>query len=428
MSNPSRILADPAATPPPYPKLEVLNPAIAEQCTPPIARVLPRVHVVHGETRVDDYHWLRERENPEVIAYLEAENRHAEEVMRHTRDLQERLYHEMRNRIRETDLSVPERVDDFLYYTRTEAGGQYPIFCRRRDEDGAAEEVLLDPNPLAEGRSYLRVGAVEPSPDHRLLAYSVDTSGGEEFTIFIKDLLTGELFEERLERSSGRMAWANDSLTIFYTVVDQVRRPSSLFRHQVGTGAANDVLVYYEPDASFYMDISRTRSRRYLLLDLSSHSSTEVRFTSADDPTTPFAVVQPRQPGVEYLVTHHDDRFFITTNDSAPNFRLVQVQVDRPSREFWTPVLAYRSDTKLDGTDAFREHLVVYERTAGLTQVRVIELLSGAEHLVSFPEPVYTVRAHRNPEFDTTRFRFTYTSMVTPQSVVEYDLRDRSWT
>jgi oligopeptidase B len=386
------------------------------------------VEVVHGETRVDHYYWLRDRRNPEVIAYLEAENRHAEEVMRHTEGLQERLYQEMRTRIKETDLSVPERLDGYLYYTRTEAGGQYPIFCRRRDLPGAAEEILLDQNPLAAGHAYFRVGSLEVSPDHRLLAYSVDTSGAEEFTLFIKDLVRGELLPERLARTSHRVAWANDSRTVFYTVLDESRRPCRLYRHEVGTNSSEDVLVYFEPDAAFYLDVSRTRSRRYLLLDLSSHSTTEVRYVSADRPKEHFRVVQPRHAGIEYTVTHHDDRFFITTNDGAPNFRLVQAPVDRPSREHWSPVLPYRPDVKLDTTDAFRRHLVVYEREAGLTRIRVIDLLTGSEHLVPFPEPVYTLRAHANPEFDTSTLRFTYTSLITPSSVIDYDLAEHTWT
>jgi oligopeptidase B len=426
MSNPSRTLAAPLA-----PAVSPLTcpdvGASHQRLVPPLAPVSPRVDIVHGETRVDDYHWLKERDNPDVIAYLEAENRHTDEVMRHTRPLQEQLYQEMRGRIRETDLSVPERLDGFLYYTRTEAGGQYPILCRRPALPDAPEEVLLDPNPLAAAHSYFRVGAMEVSPDHRRLAFSVDTCGAEEFTVFIKDLASGALLAERLQHSSGRVAWANDSRTLFYAVLDDSRRPCRLYRHSVGTSPADDVLVYFEPDAAFYLDINRTRSREYLLLDLSSHSSTEVRFVSANEPTAPFTIVQPRQPGVEYTVTHHGDRFFITTNESAPNFRLVQAPVDRPSKEHWSPLLPYRPDVKLDGTDAFRRHLVVYERESGLTRVRVLDLLSGAEHLIPFPEPVYTVRGHPNPEFDTTIFRFTYTSLVTPQSVVDYDLTDRTW-
>jgi oligopeptidase B len=430
MSNPSRTLASalaPAGRPLQYPEPKVVSPQ-SEPLTPPVARVAPRVEVVHGETRIDDYHWLRDRHDPEVIAYLEAENRHADAAMRHTEGLQERLYQEMRARIKETDLSVPERLDEYLYYTRTEAGGQYPIYCRRRDSPDAPEEVLLDQNPLAAGHPYFRVGTLQVSPDHRLLAYTVDTTGGEEFTVFIKDLTKSELLPESMGRSSDRVAWANDSRTIFYVVLDETRRPCRLYRHRVGTNSSEDVLVYSEPDASFYLDISRTRSRQYLILDLSSHSTSEVWFASADNPEESFRVVQPREPGVEYTVTHHEHRFFITTNDAAPNFRLVEAPVDSPSKDHWSPVLPYRPEVKLDSTDAFRQHLLVYEREAALTRIRVIDLTTGAEHLIPFPEPVYTVRAHGNPEFDTTLFRFTYTSLVTPSSVVEYDLAQHTWT
>jgi oligopeptidase B len=363
-----------------------------------------------------------------VVAYLEAENRYTDTMMRHTEGLQERLYQEMRGRIKETDLSVPERVDDYFYYSRTEAGGQYAIFCRRLGSPEGPEEILLDQNPLAADHPYFRVGVSEVSPDHRMLAYSVDTSGAEEFTLFIKDLTTGELLAESIPRTSHGVAWANDSRTLFYTVMDDARRPCRLYRHLLGTNPSDDVLVYFEADLSFFIDISRTRSRKYVLLDLSSHLTSEVRFVSADSPEDPFRLVQPRQPGVEYSVTHHDDRFFITTNDGAPNFRLVQAPVDHPSKEHWVPVLPYRPDVKLDSTDALRQHLVVYEREAGLRRIRVLDLATGSEHLIPFPEPVYTFQPHANPEFGTTLLRFTYTSLVTPSSVVEYDLAQHTWT
>jgi oligopeptidase B len=430
-SNPSRTLAPvltPVGNPLEYPEIETLSPAGEEQAMPPIARIWPRVETVHGETRVDDYFWLRDRSDPEVIAYLEAENRYTGAVMRHTERLQERLYQEMRGRIKETDLSVPERMDDYFYYTRTEIGKQYPIFCRRRGSVEGPEELLLDPNPLAADHPYYRLGVNQVSPDHRLLAYSVDTSGAEEFTLFIKDLITGELLPESIGRTAHGIAWANDSRTLFYTVLDDARRPCRLYRHLIGTNPSEDIMVYFEPDASFFLDVSRTRSRRYLLLDLSSHSTSEVRFVSADTPEEPFRLVQPRQPGVEYTVTHHQDRFYITTNDGAPNFRLVQAPVENPSKENWSPVLPYRSEVKLDSTDAFRGYLVVYEREAGLRRIRVLDLGSGSDYLIPFPEPVYTFWLHANPEFDTTSLRFTYTSLVTPSSVIDYDLASRTWT
>jgi len=336
-SNQSRAvtpLTTPSGTTPGFDETETLTPAAAAELAPPVARIVPRVETVHGELRVDDYFWLRDRGDPDVVAYLEAENRYTAGVMRHTEGLQERLYQEMRQRIKETDLSVPERLDDYFYYSRTEAGGQYPIFCRRQGELGD-EEILLDQNPLAAGHGYFRLGASAVSPDHRLLAYSVDTSGAEEFTLFIKDLGTGALFPESIVSTSHDVAWANDSRTLFYTALDQAHRPCRLYRHLVGTNPAEDVLVYFEPDASFFLDISRTRSRAYLLLDISSHSTSEVRFVSADRPEDSFRIVQPREPGIEYTVSHNGDRFFITTNDAAPNFRLVQAPVATPGREHW---------------------------------------------------------------------------------------------
>lgn len=394
---------------------------------PPVAPAVARTVSVHGELRDDEYFWLRERSHPDVIAYLEAENRYAGAVMRHTEPLQERLYQEMRSRIKETDLSVPEQLDHYFYYSRTETGGQYPILCRTRGEVSPNEEILLDQNPLAAGHPYFRVGMTAVSPDHRLLAYAVDTSGAEEFTLFIKDLTSGELLPERIEHTSLGVAWANDSRTLFYTVLDDAHRPCRSYRHVVETDPAFDVLVYFESDPSFFLDISKTRSRRYLLLDISSHSTSEVWFLDASHPEAPFRLVQPRRSGIEYTVTHHDERFFITTNDAAPNFRLVQAPVAAPAKENWFPVLPHRSEVKLDAVDAFRSHLVVYERQAGLQQIRAIDLGSGEEHLIPFPEPVYTVRAHRNPEFDTALLRFTYTSLITPSSVIEYDLGSRVW-
>ena len=396
---------------------------------PPRARVVPRAHTIHDETRVDEYFWLRNREDPEVLAYLEAENRYTESVMRSTEALQERLFAEMRGRIKETDLSVPERIDGWLYYHRTEQGAQYPIYCRRRvDDPQAPEEVLLDLNPLAAGHAYFRLGAFEVSPDHSLLAYAVDTTGAESFALYVKELATGTLLAETIVNLSPGVAWANDSRTLFYVVLDEARRPCRLYRHVLGANPAEDVLVHFEPDESFFLDIGRTRSNAWLLLELASHSTSEVRFVSADRPEEPFRTIEPRRAGVEYTVSHHDDRFFITTNDSAPNFRLVSAPVSDPSRARWTELLPHRPDVKLDSTDAFRRHLVVYEREAGLRRIRVLDLVSGGDHLVAFPEPVYTVRQHENPEFDTSLLRFTYTSMVTPSSVVDYDMAARTWT
>jgi oligopeptidase B len=399
---------------------------------PPVARAVPRTTTTHGDVRVDEYFWLRNREDPEVLAYLEAENRYTQAVMRETEPLQDVLFAEMRGRIKETDLSVPERIDGWLYYHRTEAGAQYPIYCRRPvdrpADDAGAEEILLDLNPLASGHAYFRLGTFETSPDHRMLAYAVDTSGGESFTLYVKELATGALLAETIVNVSPSVAWANDSRTLFYVVLDEARRPCRLYRHVLGANPAEDALVHFEADESFFIDIERTRSQAFLLLEMASHSTSEVRFVSADRPEEPFLTVEPRRPGIEYTVSHHGDRFFISTNDEAPNFRLVSAPVTDPSRDHWTEILPHRPEVKVDSADAFREQLVVYEREAGLRQIRIVDLARGGDHLVAFPEPVYTVRQHENPEFDTTLLRFTYTSMVTPPSVVDYDMAGRTWT
>jgi len=411
----------------------------------PVARRIPRPSTIHGETRIDDYFWIRNREDPEVLGYLEAENRYTEAVMQPTAELRERLFAEMRGRIKESDLSVPERLDGWLYYHRTETGAQYPIYCRRPagSPEGEGEEVLLDLNPLAEGREYFRLGAFEVSPDHRLLAWSADTSGAESFTLYVKELATGALLAETISNVSPGVAWANDSRTLFYVVLDEARRPCRLYRHTLGDNPSADALVHDETDEAFFVDVGRTRSNAYLLLEIASHSTSEVRYASADRPEQPFRTVAPRRAGVEYSVSHHGDRFLITTNDGAPNFRLVSAPVSDPSPERWTEILPHRPDVKLDSTDAFRRHLVVYEREAGLRQIRILELTPDAAplagpsvlpsfrpsaYVIPFPEPVYTVRQHENPEFDTTLLRFTYTSMVTPASVVDYDMTARTWT
>jgi oligopeptidase B len=425
MSNPSRTAA-PLTVPTGYPS-ELSSQSEQDGLAAPIARRVPYVETVHGHRRVDEYFWLRNRNDPEVTAYLQTENDYAARVMGHTADLQEQLYQEMRSRIQETDLSVPERLDQFLYYRRTRSGEQYPILCRTTVGD-SAEEILLDQNSLAADHSYFRIGVTAVSPDHRLLAYSVDTAGSEEFTLYIKDLRTGELLGECIGNTAPSVAWANDGVTLFYAGLGEARRPCRLYRHRAGTSPESDIEVYYEPDASFHLEISRTRSRRYLLLELCSHSASEVRYVSADEPDQPFQLIQAREPGVEYSVSHHDDRFFIVTNDGAPNFRLVQAPVLALSKEHWNPVLPYRPATKLDGADAFRDHLVIYEREAGLRQIRVLDLASGEDYLIPFPEPVYTLRPHENPEFDTTVLRFSYSSFLTPSSVIEYDMARRTWT
>ncbi len=394
---------------------------------PPVAPPRPHTLIAHGDVREDPWFWLRDRNDPETIAYLTAENAYTEQQMAPTVPLQEQLYREMLGRIQETDLSVPERDGEWLYYVRTEEGKQYPIHCRRRSNMEGAEEILLDENLLAAEHEYFRLAACDASPDHRRLAFAADYSGSEEFQLFVKDLETGELVGEPVMGMSGNVAWAADSATLFYTTLDEAHRPHRLYRHVVGEGPETAVLVYEETDGAFFASINLSRSRRFLFLDLGSHTTSETRFLAADDPTGVFQVLRLRTPGVEYEVAEHDGSFYLVTNDNARNFRLMQVPIQDPGTSEWREILSERADVKLDDVDAFSHHLAVYEREGGYRQIRIIDLTSGEQHRVAFPEPVYTIRRNTNPEYDTNALRFTYTSLVTPASVIDYHMDTRRW-
>jgi oligopeptidase B len=417
MSLPSPLLAD----------LPDPDPSVALPLTPPVAERRPHRLTIHGDTRVDEYYWLRDRDDPDVIRYLEAENAYTAAMMRHTGRLQEQLYCEMLGRIQETDLSVPERIDDWFYYSRTEAGRQYPILCRRHLRLDAPEEIALDQNLLAQGHDYFRVGSLAISPDHRLLAFSTDTTGAETYTLFVKDLASGMLLPERIDNTSYGVEWAADNRTLFYTTMDETHRPWRLHRHRLGTDASEDAIVYEEADGSVLLSLGKTRSRAFILVDLSSHSASEVRYIPADDPEAPLRLVAPREPEVEYTVEHHGDRFFIVTNDGAPNFRLAEAPVATPGKAHWRTLIENNPAVKLDGVDAFRNHLVIYEREDALLHIRVRDLRTGESHRVGFPEAVYSFRPAANPEFDTATLRFVYMSLVTPNSVIDYGLDTRAW-
>ncbi len=402
------------------------RPNRAAQPTPPVATVIPQKLVKHGDTRIDNYFWLRDKSNPAVIDYLKAENAYTEAVMKPTEPLQEKLYQEILGRIKQTDLSVPERIDDFYYYSRTEQGKQYPILCRKKGNLQAPEEVLLDLNELAKGHTYFRLGASRVSPDHRLLAYSTDTSGAEVFTLVVKDLATGALRKDQIPNTATMVEWGNDNRTLFYTTLDAAKRPFRLHRHALGTDAKQDALLFEEKDITFRLGLSKTRSRAFLLFSLRSTLSDEVHYLDANQPGGTFRVLEPRQPKIEYSVDHRGDRFYILTNDQAQNFRLMEAPVAAPGRKSWKPVIPHRPTVLLEDVDLFENHLVVTEREAGLRKVRIANFAANQTHYIEFPEPVYTVFTDRNPEFRTTVLRFNYTSLVTPPSVFDYDMNART--
>ena len=389
---------------------------------PPVAKVISKPDTLHGDVRIDDYFWLREKSNPEVIKYLEAENEYTEAVMKQTEEFQKLLYEELVGRIKETDLSVPEKIDDYYYYSRTEEGEQYPIYCRKKESLNAEEEILLDQNALAEGYDYFDIGAFQISRDHQLLAYSVDTTGSETFTLYVKDLNAGGLLKDEIKNIYYYVEWGNDNKTIFYTTLDEAKRPYKLYRHILGTAQEEDEMVYQESDEAFYLSISKTRNKEYLIMILGSITTTEVRYLKADLPKDNFQVIHPRQHEMEYYVAHHSDKFYIMTNDEAKNFKLMEVSVTDPSKKNWKEVIPHSDSVKIDGMDVFRNHLVVYEREKGLKKIRITNLMDSQVHYVDFPEPVYTYWRSRNPDFNTNMLRFNYTSLVTPRSVFDYNM------
>ncbi len=317
----------------------------------PIARTKPHTTVLHGDTRVDNYFWLRDREDPGTLPYLEAENAYTQEIMRPAESLQAKLYSEMLGRIQQTDLTVPVKRDNYFYYTRTEEGKQYPIYCRKQGSVQAKEEILLDGNALAEGQKYFQVGVFSPSPNHRLLAFSTDLSGDEVFTIRVLDLETGKLLGDEIPNTTYSLEWANDNSTFFYTVLDDAKRPFKVYRHALGE--LRDRLIYHEEDQRFEVDLSKTSSRAYILINTASPLTTEIHCLGANEPGGEFRVVLPRVHETEYDFTHHGDSFFIRTNDGANTFRVVEAPAADPSKANWKEILPARPNVTVESVNAF---------------------------------------------------------------------------
>ncbi len=397
------------------------------QANYPVARPQHTETTHHGHTLVDDYAWLRDKDSEETLAYLRAENDYTAAALEPTKELQEALYREMLSHIKETDVSVPFRYGDYWYYTRTEEGLQYPIYCRKQGSLDAPETVTLDVNILAKGESFMSVGGMSVSDDGHLLAYSIDNTGFRQYTLQVKDLRTGELLSERVERT-GSILWASDNKTLFYTVEDEEqKRQYRLYRHTLGTPHEQDALVFEEPDERFNIGAGRTRDGKYIVLEAGSHTTSEARFLSVDTPEAAFQLIAPRRDNIEYYIDHRNGLFFIRANDTGRNFRLVTAPVERPSVENWTELIAHRDEVMLEEVDLFSGFYVACERADGLQHLRVLRFSGdGTEALpaqeIAFPEPVYSAHPHVNRIFDTTTFRYAYQSLVTPSSVYEYDV------
>jgi oligopeptidase B len=391
--------------------------------SPPVAKTVPFSTTLFCDTRMDPYAWLRDRNDPDTLKYLEAENVYTKAMMKSTEELQSKLYAEMLGRIKQTDLSVPVKREEYFYYTRTEEGKQYGIYCRKRGSLESAEEILLDGNVLGAGQKYFRIGNFAVSPNHQLLAYSVDFAGDEMYTIRVMDLETRVLLADEIPNTYYTLEWANDNRTIFYTTLDAAKRPHQVYRHTLGE--KENPLIYHEEDQRYTLALEKTSSRAYILINIGSSLTSEVRYVSADRPYEPFQIVLPRVQGVEYDLTHHGDSFYIRTNDNARTFRVVRAPVGDSSRPNWQDFLAKRDRATVESVNAFRDHLVIEERDRGLSQIRIHHFPKGEQHTIEFPEPVYTANLGPNAEFDTHVLRFHYSSLVTAPCVFDYDMQTR---
>ncbi|KPK86126.1 MAG: protease 2 [Bacteroides sp. SM23_62_1] len=391
--------------------------------TPPIADKKPKELTIHNDTRIDDYFWLKDRDNPEVIDYLKAENEYTDAIMKDTEKLQEKLYNEIIGRIKQTDESVPYRNRGYYYYTRFEEGKEYPIFCRKKGSMDAEEEVLLNVNEMAEDYDYFQVAGFTISPDNMKIAYGVDTISRRKYTVYFKDLATGEIYPDAIPLTTGGAFWANDNKTVFYTQKDdETLRPQKIFRHVLGTPVESDVLIFHEEDETYSTYVYKTKSEQYMMIVSSSTLSDEYKFLNADDPMGEFTVMQPRERNLEYSVDHYKDKFYIVTNLEAKNFRLMETPVSNPGKENWKEVIAHRDDVYLDDIEIFAEFLVVEERKDGLNQLRIIRWDDGTEHYLDFGEEDYVASASTNPEFESKWLRYNYSSLTTPSSVYDYNM------
>ena len=376
---------------------------------------------MHGDVRVDDYAWLRDKQDPRVLDHLRAENAYTDALMETTKPLQQSLYDEMLGRIQETDTSAPVRRGRYVHYTRTEKDKQYDINCRRRDD--GPEETLLDENVRAEGHDYYGVGVFAVSDDDRYLAYSEDFSGGESYVIHVKDLHSGDLLPDELTGTYYSFAWTNDSAAFYYTVHDDAMRPYRLYLHRLGTAQSEDVLVFEEPDERFFLSVAKARSKRFVVVTLASQVTSEVWFA---EPGAELRVVRPRVQDVEYYAAHQGERFLIWTNDTGRNFRLVEAPVSDPST--WTELVRHHEDVRIESVTGFADHVVRFERFDGLRRMHVTKVSTGDEHIAEMPEPVYGLWPGSNPSYETSVLRLLYTSLTTPYSDYDYDMDSRKWT
>lgn len=390
----------------------------------PRADKIDKVLEKHEDIRVDPYYWMNDRENPEVIDYLERENAYFESVMEKTKGLQQDLFKEMKARIKEDDSSVPYFFNGYYYITRYETGKDYPVYTRRKGTMDASEEILFDVNEMAEGYAYYHLGGISISPDNKWAAYAVDTLSRRNYIIYIKNLETGDVLEEAITQTTGSSTWGNDNKTLFYSRKDaQSLRPNQIFRHNIGGKLEEDELLYTEDDDTYVTFVYKTRSRKYIVIGSSSTLSDEFRILDADNPLEEFTVFQERTTDLEYQIEHYEDHFYILTNkDKAKNFKIMKTDLVHTSHENWVDVIPHRKDVLIEGLDLFKNYMVISERSNGLNEIRIIDWEGDKDFYLPFESETYQANTMQNPEFNTTKLRYAYTSLTTPASIIEFDM------
>lgn len=389
----------------------------------PVAKRIDTVLSMHGHDRIDPYYWLNQRENPAVIAYLEAENAYIDTMMAHTKPLQEKIFQEIKGRIKETDMSVPYEERGYWYYTRYETGKDYPIYCRKAGSLSAVEEIIFNVNEFAVGHEYFSLSGIKVSPDNSKVIFFTDTVGRRQYIMRVKDLKTGEILPFEVKNTNGGSAWGNDNTTIFYSTTDeQTLRSDKIWRTSIAGKQQSAKLIFFEEDDTFSTYVYNSRSGKYIYIYSGSTLTTEQRFISADEPMGAFKLIQPRIRGLEYSADDYGDAFFITTNQDALNFKLVKTSIEKSTRENWVDFIAHRNDVLLEGAMIFKDYMVLNERKNGLDQVRIRFWDGSADYPLAFNDPAYTVYLAKNPDYNSLRLRYNYSSMTTPNSVIEYDI------
>lgn len=400
----------------------------------PVAQKISKKLSIHGDERIDNYYWMRlsdkqkessspDQQTKDVLNYLNAENQYLKSKMQHTESLQEKLFNEIKNRIKKDDSSVPIAINNYSYYTRFEKDKEYPFHCRKKIKDQAQEEIMLDVSKMAENFDYFSVVGLSVSPDEKLLIYGVDTVSRREYTLYIKNLNTGKILIDKISNTTGTGVWANDNKTFFYTKQDPITlRSFQIYKHILGTPQSQDVLVYEEKDDTFNCYVSKSKSKKYIIIGSYQTLSSEYRYIDANKPNQDFKVVQKREKDLEYNLYHYEDHFYILTNYKAKNFRLMKTLISQPSKEYWTEVIPHNKDILIEGVDIFKNYLVVEERKNGLTNIRIINWENNKSYYIRFNDPAYTVSTMANPEYNTNILRYGYTSLTTPSSTFDFNM------